>query len=182
MSFSDVDSAIRLDETGGRSRKFAMAGCHRQHAGSVRSPENGSALLDSSTDCARQIGGVAQQRFIRPRLPIRLDRFWLVASTLFTIDQSRSLPCGFGTISRRPCLRMNGSDPPSSGPLQPSTRNRRMSSRRLIGLGINELARIQINAIQHRQRVAVTQSANDPGFERASQIFPAGLQSVALAP
>ena len=75
-------------------------------------------------------------------------------------DQSMSPLCGFGMTSFCPARHMTGCLPPPSGGPQPNARKRRTSSRHLIGLG--RLREIQIQAANHRQRIPVAQSHDNP--------------------
>ena len=69
-------------------------------------------------------------------------------------DQSMSPRCGFGIVNLTPALIMKGCLPIWYGPSQPEPRSRRISSLRLIGFGMGRLFAVQVNVINHRQRMA----------------------------
>src|SRR3954453_14151309 len=100
----------------------------------------------------------------------------------FTKVQSRSpAPCGFGIGSTRSPDRIAMWRCPASGPLHPSARMRRMNSRRLIGFGIRRL-RIDIDAADHRKKVAMPRLYQNPVLEPALQLFTGLLQRVTVRP
>lgn len=95
-------------------------------------------------------------------------------------DQSMSLLCGLGRMIFRPAFHIARCLPPASGAPQPKARSRRTKSRHLIGFGIR--LSVQVNAVNHRQFVAVAEAYHDPTFQCASQVLPALLKCRALTP
>src|SRR6266545_5650131 len=83
-------------------------------------------------------------------------------------------------LSFRPAFHMARCLPPLSGGDQPAARRRRMSSRHLIGFGI--VSFVQVNAINSRQLIAMSQTDHDPTFQSTIQIFPALLKRRPFSP
>src|SRR2546428_8329797 len=101
--------------------------------------------------------------------------------SLFVSDQSMSLPCGFGMEIVKSPFRISACRLPGNGPSKPKARSRRTSSRRLIGLGILWL-RVDVDAVNNREMIAVARFKENPIFQNTLQLFSALFQGRAFCP
>lgn len=71
--------------------------------------------------------------------------------------------------------------PPGSGSAKPGRRSRRISSRRLIGFGMDRL-RVQVDAVDYLEPIAITQADDDPALQSPIELVARFLEGCAFAP